>query len=48
VAAPVAQALIRARWRGLSCRADLDARAPFILSMAVPDHRRLVTAGAPP
>jgi acyl transferase domain-containing protein len=48
MAAPVAQALIRARWRGLSCRADLDARAPFILSMAVPDHRRLVTAGAPP
>lgn len=42
----VAQSLIRANWRGLSCKADfqrLQAEDPFLISMALPDQRPLVT-----
>ena len=42
----VAQSLIRANWRGLSNKADfqrLQAEDPFLISMALPDQRPLVT-----
>ena len=42
----VAQSLIRANWRGLSSKADfqrLQAEDPFLISMALPDQRPLVT-----
>lgn len=42
----VAQSLIRARWRGLADKADFQARQadnPFLISMALPDQRKLVT-----
>lgn len=42
----VAQSLIRAGWRGLADKADFQARQaddPFLISMALPDQRRLVT-----
>ncbi|MBN8629702.1 MAG: ACP S-malonyltransferase [Rhodobacterales bacterium] len=46
----VAQSLIRANWRGLSCKADfqrLQAEEPFLISMALPDQRPLVTGATP-
>ncbi|WP_374396489.1 ACP S-malonyltransferase [Tabrizicola sp.] len=42
----VAQSLIRANWRGLASKADfqrLQAEDPFLISMALPDQRPLVT-----
>jgi [acyl-carrier-protein] S-malonyltransferase len=42
----VAQSLIRANWRGLTCKADfhqMQADSPFLISMALPDQRALVT-----
>lgn len=42
----VAQSLIRANWRGLSNKAGfqrLQAEDPFLISMALPDQRPLVT-----
>lgn len=42
----VAQSLIRANWRGLSSKADfqrMQADTPFLISMALPDQRVLVT-----
>lgn len=42
----VAQSLIRAGWRGLADKADFQARQadnPFLISMALPDQRKLVT-----
>ena len=42
----VAQSLIRANWRGLASKADfqrLQAEDPFLISMALPDQRVLVT-----
>jgi acyl transferase domain-containing protein len=42
----VAQSLIRANWRGLSDKAGfqrLQAEDPFLISMALPDQRALVT-----
>jgi [acyl-carrier-protein] S-malonyltransferase len=42
----VAQSLIRANWRGLATKADfqrLQAEDPFLISMALPDQRPLVT-----
>jgi acyl transferase domain-containing protein len=42
----VAQSLIRANWRGLSNKADfqrMQAELPFLISMALPDQRALVT-----
>lgn len=42
----VAQSLIRANWRGMSCKADfqrMQSEAPFLISMALPDQRVLVT-----
>ncbi len=42
----VAQSLIRANWRGLASKADfqrLQAEDPFLISMALPDQRNLVT-----
>lgn len=42
----VAQSLIRANWRGLSNKAGfqrLQAEDPFLISMALPDQRTLVT-----
>jgi [acyl-carrier-protein] S-malonyltransferase len=42
----VAQSLIRANWRGLSSKADFQRRqaeSPFLISMALPDQRPLVT-----
>lgn len=44
--APVAQSLIAANWRGLSSKADFQARQaadPFILSMGLDDQRRIAT-----
>lgn len=46
----VAQSLIRANWRGLSCKADfqrMQAEDPFLISMALPDQRVLVTGATP-
>ena len=46
----VAQSLIRANWRGLSSKADfqrLQAEDPFLISMALPDQRTLVTGDTP-
>jgi [acyl-carrier-protein] S-malonyltransferase len=42
----VAQSLIRAAWRGLASKADfqrVQAEDPFLISMALPEHRALVT-----
>lgn len=42
----VAQALIRANWRGLASKAGfqhMQAEDPFLISMALPDQRALVT-----
>ncbi len=42
----VAQSLIRATWRGLSDKAGfqrMQSQAPFLISMALPDQRVLVT-----
>jgi [acyl-carrier-protein] S-malonyltransferase len=42
----VAQSLIRANWRGLTSKADfqrMQAEDPFLISMALPDQRALVT-----
>ena len=42
----VAQSLIRANWRGLATKSDfqrLQAEDPFLISMALPDQRPLVT-----
>jgi hypothetical protein len=42
----VAQSLFRANWRGLSNKADfqrMQAELPFLISMALPDQRALVT-----
>lgn len=46
----VAQSLIRANWRGLSSKADfqrMQADTPFLISMALPDQRALVTGATP-
>ena len=46
----VAQGLIRANWRGLSSKADfqrMQADTPFLISMALPEQRALVTEGMP-
>jgi acyl transferase domain-containing protein len=46
----VAQSLIRAKWRGMEEKADfqrLQAESPFLISMALPEQRALVS-GAPP
>jgi acyl transferase domain-containing protein len=46
----VAQSLIRANWRGLASKADfqrLQAEDPFLISMALPDQRPLVTGDTP-
>ena len=46
----VAQSLIRANWRGLSNKADfqrMQADDPFLISMALPDQRALVTGATP-
>ena len=46
----VAQSLIRANWRGLSNKADfqrMQADTPFLISMALPDQRALVTGATP-
>ena len=46
----VAQSLIRANWRGLTCKADfqrMQAADPFLISMALPDQRALVTGATP-
>jgi [acyl-carrier-protein] S-malonyltransferase len=42
----VAQSLIRANWRGIASKADfqrMQAEDPFLISMAMPDQRPLVT-----
>jgi [acyl-carrier-protein] S-malonyltransferase len=47
----VAQSLIRANWRGLASKADfqhLQAESPFLISMALPEQRALVTEGPTP
>jgi [acyl-carrier-protein] S-malonyltransferase len=44
--APTAQALIASGWRGITGKADFQARQaadPFILSMGIPEQRQLVT-----
>jgi len=44
----VAQSLIRANWRGMAAKADfqrMQAEDPFLISMALPDQRPLVTGG---
>jgi [acyl-carrier-protein] S-malonyltransferase len=46
----VAQSLIRANWRGLACKSDfqrMQAETPFLISMALPEQRALVTEGMP-
>ena len=46
----VAQSLIRANWRGLTNKADfqrMQAEDPFLISMALPDQRALVTGATP-
>lgn len=46
----VAQSLIRANWRGLASKSDfqrLQAETPFLISMALPEQRPLVTEGMP-
>ena len=46
----VAQSLIRANWRGLSSKAgfqQMQAETPFLISMALPDQRALVTGATP-
>ena len=46
----VAQSLIRANWRGLASKADfqrMQAEDPFLISMALPDQRALVTGATP-
>lgn len=46
----VAQSLIRANWRGLASKSDfqrLQAEDPFLISMALPDQRTLVTGDTP-
>lgn len=46
----VVQSLIRSNWRGLSCKADfqrMQAEDPFLISMALPDQRALVTGATP-
>jgi [acyl-carrier-protein] S-malonyltransferase len=45
----VAQSLIRANWRGLTNKADfqrMQAEDPFLISMALPDQRALVTGAS--
>ncbi len=45
----VAQSLIRANWRGLASKADfqrMQAEDPFLISMALPDQRALVTGAS--
>jgi acyl transferase domain-containing protein len=47
----VAQSLIRANWRGLASKADfqnMQAESPFLISMALPEQRALVTEGPTP
>ncbi len=46
----VAQSLIRANWRGMASKADfqrIQAEEPFLISMALPDQRALVTGATP-
>lgn len=46
----VAQSLIRATWRGLSSKAGfqrMQSQAPFLITMALPDQRALVTGATP-
>jgi [acyl-carrier-protein] S-malonyltransferase len=46
----VAQSLIRANWRGLASKADfqrMQAQDPFLISMALPHQRALVTGVTP-
>lgn len=46
----VAQSLIRANWRGMASKADfqrMQAEDPFLISMALPDQRALVTGATP-
>lgn len=46
----VAQSLIRANWRGLTSKSDfqrLQAETAFLISMALPEQRALVTEGMP-
>lgn len=46
----VAQSLIRANWRGMASKADfqrMQAEEPFLISMALPDQRPLVTGATP-
>ncbi|HMS96158.1 MAG TPA: ACP S-malonyltransferase [Tabrizicola sp.] len=46
----VAQSLIRANWRGLGAKSDfqrMQAETPFLISMALPEQRALVTEGMP-
>jgi [acyl-carrier-protein] S-malonyltransferase len=46
----VVQSLIRATWRGLTNKADfqrMQAEDPFLISMALPDQRALVTGATP-
>lgn len=46
----VAQSLIRANWRGLASKADfqrMQAAMPFLISMALPEQRALVTGATP-
>jgi acyl transferase domain-containing protein len=46
----VAQSLIRANWRDLASKADfqrMQADTPFLISMALPDQRKLVTGATP-
>jgi [acyl-carrier-protein] S-malonyltransferase len=46
----VAQSLIRANWRRLASKVDfqrMQADAPFLISMALPDQRALVTGATP-
>jgi [acyl-carrier-protein] S-malonyltransferase len=47
----VAQSLIRANWRGLASKVDfqgMQAESPFLISMALPEQRALVTEGPTP
>jgi [acyl-carrier-protein] S-malonyltransferase len=46
----VAQSLIRANWRGMASKADfqrMQAEDPFLISMALPEQRALVTGATP-
>jgi [acyl-carrier-protein] S-malonyltransferase len=47
----VAQALIRANWRDMTCKADFQNRqseTPLLVSMGLPDQRATVTEGTRP